>query len=53
MVRGGRNFNPHQNINTLEISVHLRSLANSAIMSSLTVHCKWEENDTAREMTAH
>ena len=32
--------------------LHLRSLANSATMSTLTVHCQWED-DTVMERTGH
>jgi len=31
---------------------HLRPLANSAMMSTLTAHCQWED-ETVRERTGH
>ena len=31
---------------------HLRPLANLAVMSTLTAHCRWED-ETARERTCH
>ena len=35
-----------------EISAPLAPLANSAIMSTLNVHCQWED-ETVRERTGH
>jgi len=35
-----------------EISAPFVPLANSAMMSTLTVHCQWED-ETARERTDH
>ena len=32
--------------------LRLHPLANSAMMSTLTIHCQWED-DTARERTGH
>ena len=42
---------PGQNFG-LRFLLHLCPLANSAMMSSLTVHCKWED-ETVRERTGH
>ena len=34
------------------VLLHLRPLANSAMMSTLTIHCQWED-ETVRERTSH
>src|SRR6218665_1517110 len=36
----------------LRFLLHLRPLANSAMMSTMTVHCQWED-ETVRERTGH
>src|SRR5688572_18414807 len=49
----GRGFKSRQGRKyLLRFMINLRSLSNSAIMSTLTVHCRWED-ETTRERTGH